>query len=67
MRLSSSCASRALTVPTATVGAWVVMLAFAGLWAWAWSNKRRDTFKQASMLPLEEDDGVVPGFNDEKE
>ena len=45
----------------------VLMLAFAGLWAWAWSKKRKDTFKQASMLPLEEDDGLIPGFNDEKE
>jgi len=45
----------------------VLMLAFIGLWAWAWSHKRRDTFSEASMLPLEEDDGVVPGFNDEKE
>jgi len=45
----------------------VLMLAFIGLWAWAWSRKRKDTFSKASMLPLEEDDGVVPGFENEKE
>lgn len=37
-----------------------LMLAFGGIWAWAWSSKRKETFRQASRLPLEEDDGEIP-------
>jgi cytochrome c oxidase cbb3-type subunit 4 len=38
----------------------ILMLSFLGLIAWAWSSKRKSTFTDASMLPLEEDDGVIP-------
>jgi len=38
----------------------VLMISFLGVWAWAWSGKRRQTFKDASRLPLEEDDGEIP-------
>ena len=45
----------------------VIMVSFIGLWVWAWGRKRKATFDQASMLPLEEDNGEIPGFEDEKE
>ena len=38
----------------------VLIVAFLGMWAWAWSSKRKDVFHEASMLPLEEDNGQVP-------
>jgi cytochrome c oxidase cbb3-type subunit 4 len=38
----------------------ILMLSFLGLIAWAWSSKRKSAFTDASMLPLEEDDGVIP-------
>jgi cytochrome c oxidase cbb3-type subunit 4 len=34
-----------------------LMFSFIGLWIWAWSNKRKSAFHEASLLPLEEDDG----------
>jgi cytochrome c oxidase cbb3-type subunit 4 len=43
----------------------LMILAFTGIWAWAWSRNRKESFHQASMLPLEEDDGQVPQ-NDSK-
>jgi cytochrome c oxidase cbb3-type subunit 4 len=45
----------------------VLMISFIGMWAWAWSHKRKTTFNKASMLPLEEDNGEIPGLEDEKE
>ena len=38
----------------------ILMLSFLGLIAWAWSGKRKSAFTDASMLPLEEDNGVIP-------
>ena len=38
----------------------VLMFSFIGLWAWAWSGKRKRAFQDASMLPLEEDNGEIP-------
>ena len=38
----------------------VLIIAFLGTWAWAWSKKRKPEFDAASRLPLEEDDGSVP-------
>ena len=38
----------------------VLMISFIGLWAWAWNRKRKSAFHEASMLPLEEDHGIVP-------
>lgn len=38
----------------------VMITSFVGLWAWAWSRKRKPAFHQASLLPLEEDDGRIP-------
>jgi cytochrome c oxidase cbb3-type subunit 4 len=39
----------------------LLIIAFLGIWAWAWSKKRKPEFDAASRLPLEEDDGTVPG------
>ena len=43
----------------------LLIVGFLGTWAWAWSSKRKNTFKEASMLPLEEDDGSVPAESKE--
>ena len=45
----------------------ILMVSFAGLWIWAWSHKRKATFNKASMLPLEEDNGVVPENTEHKD
>ena len=45
----------------------VVMGAFIGLWIWAWSHKRKATFREASMLPLEEDNGEIPDHRENKD
>lgn len=37
-----------------------LIIAFLGMWVWAWSSKRKEVFHDASMLPLEEDDGQIP-------
>ena len=42
----------------------VLFFSFLGVWAWAWSRKRKPAFHEASMLPLEEDNGQVPGDED---
>jgi len=44
----------------------LMLIAFLGIWAWAWSRKRKDTFDHASRLPLEEDDGTVPGHEEHR-
>jgi len=38
----------------------VLIISFLGLWAWAWNRKRKPAFYEASMLPLEEDNGQIP-------
>jgi len=38
----------------------VLVFSFLGLWVWAWSHKRKTVFHEASLLPLEEDHGVIP-------
>jgi cytochrome c oxidase cbb3-type subunit 4 len=45
----------------------LMILAFLGIWGWAWSRNRKEAFHEASMLPLEEDDGHVPQNDSEKE
>jgi len=32
-----------------------MLIGFLGIWAWAWSSKRKAAFKDASQLPLEDD------------
>lgn len=36
----------------------MLVIAFLGMWAWAWSSKRSADFGSASRLPLEEDQGT---------
>ena len=38
----------------------LLIIGFVGIWAWAWSRNRKEAFEEASMLPLEEDDGRIP-------
>ena len=45
----------------------LMILAFLGIWAWAWSRNRKEAFYEASMLPLEEDDGQAPQNDSKKE
>lgn len=33
----------------------ILLVAFIGIVAWAWSSRRRDQFEAAARLPLEED------------
>lgn len=42
----------------------VLMFSFIGLWVWAWGRKRQAAFHEASMLPLEEDNGQIPNNED---
>ena len=43
-----------------------MVIGFLGIWAWAWSSKRKAAFKDASQLPLE-DDTMEPTDNRIKE
>jgi cytochrome c oxidase cbb3-type subunit 4 len=45
----------------------VLLVSFLGIWIWAWSHRRKDTFREASMRPLEEDNGVVPDQTEHKD
>ena len=45
----------------------LMILAFTGIWAWAWSRNRKEAFREASMLPLEEDDGRIPNQDSKNE
>lgn len=33
----------------------VTLLAFLGIWVWAWSKRRAQDFDESAALPLEED------------
>jgi len=37
-----------------------LMSGFLGIWIWAWRSKRKPAFKDASLMPLEEDEAVRP-------
>ena len=45
----------------------LMILAFLGIWGWAWSRNRKEAFREASMLPLEDDNGQVPDDGDTEE
>jgi cbb3-type cytochrome oxidase subunit 3 len=45
----------------------LLIVAFGCLWAWAWSRNRKESFHQASMLPLEEDFDQAPQSDNRKE
>lgn len=38
----------------------LAIVAFLGVWIWAWSGKRRATFEHAARLPLEEHGSTPP-------
>jgi cytochrome c oxidase cbb3-type subunit 4 len=44
----------------------VMIFSFLGLWAWAWNRKRKPAFYEASMLPMEEDNGIIPDIAEDK-
>ena len=37
-----------------------LMISFVGLWICAWRRKRKPAFHEASMLPLDDDNGQIP-------
>ncbi len=37
----------------------ITMLAFLGLWVWAWSSRRKADFEASAALPLEEDKTIT--------
>ena len=39
----------------------ILIAAFVALCFWDWSKKRKADFERLSRLPLEEDDGEIPG------
>lgn len=43
-----------------------LMIGFLGVWAWAWSSKRKSVFHAASMSPLEDDQAEIPSTDDAK-
>lgn len=45
----------------------LMILAFLGIWGWAWSRNRKEDFREASLLPLEDDNGQVPQDESEEE
>ena len=47
---------------------WTVALfiLFIAIVLWAWSSKRKTTFQDASMLPLEEDQAAAQSSNTSK-
>jgi cytochrome c oxidase cbb3-type subunit 4 len=38
----------------------MLILAFLGIFVWAWSRNRKEEFREISKLPLEEDSGQIP-------
>lgn len=38
----------------------MLILAFLGIFVWAWSRNRKEEFQEISKLPLEEDSGRIP-------
>lgn len=38
----------------------VTLVAFLGVWVWAWSKRRKADFDAIANLPLEEDAEVTP-------
>jgi len=44
-----------------------LILAFLGIWAWAWSRNRKPEFDRASRMPLEDDFGEIPAQEEDGE
>ena len=45
----------------------LIMIAFLGVVAWAFSRRRRDDFDEASRLPFADDDDEPPRERDKQE
>ena len=43
-----------------------LLIGFLGIWAWAWSSKRKPAFRDASMLPLEDDQAITPADSEQQ-
>jgi cytochrome c oxidase cbb3-type subunit 4 len=43
-----------------------LLLGFFGICAWAWSSKRKPAFRDASQLPLENDQAINPAQNKQR-
>ncbi len=37
----------------------IIFVAFIGIWAWAWSSRRKKDFDESAALPLEEDTDIA--------
>ncbi len=37
----------------------IIFIAFIGIWAWAWSSRRKKDFEESAALPLEEDTDIA--------
>ena len=44
-----------------------LIIGFLGIWAWAWSKKRKPEFDRAARMPLEEDLPEPEGAAEQKE
>lgn len=44
-----------------------MIIGFMGMWAWAWSKKRKPDFDRMAQLPLEEDAVVAGARRNEEE
>jgi cytochrome c oxidase cbb3-type subunit 4 len=44
-----------------------MIIGFLGMWAWAWSKKRKPEFDRMAQLPLEEDAVRAPARRKEEE
>ena len=42
----------------------ILLVAFCGICAWAWSDRRREAFDAAARLALEEDGAVKSGSHE---
>ena len=42
-----------------------MVVAFAGIFLWAYSSRRKDDFADAANLPLEDDESVGTGIHSE--
>jgi cbb3-type cytochrome oxidase subunit 3 len=44
-----------------------LMAGFMGIWIWAWKRERKPEFRDASLLPLEDDEAALSGSHGMKE
>lgn len=44
----------------------VLLIAFLGIWVWAWSKRRKKDFDESARLPLGDDRRPPPTADEEK-